>query len=325
MCFILYLKADGTPKRNIQLSDIVEQRIFRHNEIINTPKRARTKAVTVDCELNEMKTPTRNRRSSKNLNITNEPVTLTPTQKLKLIRSGNLTPTIVDRQAAGTTNSKSNLQLARESLHVSVVPKSLPCRETEFDNIYTFVEGKIQDQCGGCMYISGVPGTGKTATVSGVIRMLQHNATHGFLPEFEFIEINGMRLTEPRQAYVQIYKQLTGKTLSWEHAHSLLEKRFTTSAPRRITTVLLVDELDILCNRRQDVVYNLLDWPSKSSAQLVVITIANTMDLPERLLMGALFYLICGNIKLVCFSRVSFTQCNKFFVMEKWQQTAYRV
>lgn len=32
--------------------------------------------------------------------------------------------------------------------------------------------------------------------------------------------------------------------------------------------------------------YNLLDWPTKSTAQLVVITIANTMDLPERVLMG---------------------------------------
>lgn len=106
------------------------------------------------------------------------------------------------------------------------------------------------------------------------------------MPDFEFIEINGMRLTEPRQAYVQIYKQLSGKTLAWEQAHNLLEKRFTTPSPRRVTTVLLVDELDILCNRRQDVVYNLLDWPSKSSARLVVITIANTMDLPERLLMG---------------------------------------
>lgn len=95
-----------------------------------------------------------------------------------------------------------------------------------------------------------------------------------------------MRLTEPRQAYVQIYKQFSGKTLAWEQAHNLLEKRFITPAPRRVTTVLLVDELDILCNRRQDVVYNLLDWPSKSTAQLVVITIANTMDLPERLLMG---------------------------------------
>lgn len=45
-------------------------------------------------------------------------------------------------------------------------------------------------------------------------------------------------------------------------------------------------QLDMLCNRRQDVIYNLLDWPSHSGAKLLVITIANTMDLPERCLMG---------------------------------------
>lgn len=136
------------------------------------------------------------------------------------------------------------------------------------------------------MYISGVPGTGKTATVTEVIRTLKLKAEEEDIPEFEFIEINGMRLTEPRQAYVHIFRQLTGKTVSWEQAHAQLEKRFSTPQPRRLCTVLLVDELDILCNRRQDVVYNLLDWPTKSAARLVVVTIANTMDLPERLLMG---------------------------------------
>lgn len=136
------------------------------------------------------------------------------------------------------------------------------------------------------MYVSGVPGTGKTATVTEVIRALQQKAKAGRIPDFEFVEINGMKMTEPRQAYVHIYRQLTGKTMGWEQAHTLLEHRFTKQAAHRKTTVLLVDELDILCNRRQDVVYNILDWPTKMAARLVVVTIANTMDLPERLLMG---------------------------------------
>lgn len=56
---------------------------------------------------------------------------------------------------------------------------------------------------------------------------------------------------------------------------------------------MLVDELDILCTKRQDVVYNLLDWPTKAKTQLIVITIANTMDLPERCLWKFYdFYLI---------------------------------
>ncbi|XP_017145749.1 origin recognition complex subunit 1 [Drosophila miranda] len=295
--------AEGTPRRSIQLSNIVEQRVFKDNEIISTPKRGRKTKSTEDADADYsprsvQKTPTRARRISATAKSTVTPIRgtaatsasaapITPSQKLKKIRAGELSPSMQQRSGKPVDESrKSQLQLAREQLHVSVVPKSLPCREKEFENIYSFLEGKIQDQCGGCMYVSGVPGTGKTATVTGVIRTLQRLVSQDKLADFDFLEINGMRLTEPRQAYVQIYKQLTGKTVSWEHAHTLLEKRFTTPAPRRVTTVLLVDELDILCNRRQDVVYNLLDWPTKSAARLVVVTIANTMDLPERLLMG---------------------------------------
>ena len=49
------------------------------------------------------------------------------------------------------------------------------------------------------MYISGVPGTGKTATVHEVLRSIQE--ADDDLPEFTFVEINGMKLTEPAQAY----------------------------------------------------------------------------------------------------------------------------
>lgn len=54
------------------------------------------------------------------------------------------------------------------------------------------------------MYISGVPGTGKTATVHEVIHCLQQAAENDDLPSFQFVEINGMKLTDPHQAYVQI-------------------------------------------------------------------------------------------------------------------------
>lgn len=169
---------------------------------------------------------------------------------------------------------------------MSAVPKSLPCREKEFNTIESFIETKILDESSGCIYVSGVPGTGKTETVSKVIRTLQTKSQAGKLQNFQYVEINGMKITEPRQAYVQIYRQLIGKTYNWEQAHSLLEHRFSTFSTLRKTTVLLVDELDILCTRRQDVVYNILDWTTKEAARLVVVTIANTMDLPERFLMG---------------------------------------
>nr|XP_033503776.1 origin recognition complex subunit 1 isoform X2 [Epinephelus lanceolatus] len=178
------------------------------------------------------------------------------------------------------------LEEARTRLHVSSVPESLPCREQEFQDIYSFVESKIIDGTGGCMYISGVPGTGKTATVHEVMRCLQHAAEVDEIPPFHFIEINGMKMTDPHQAYVQILQKLTGQKATADHAAALLEKRFSNPAPRKETTVLLVDELDLLWTRKQNVMYNLFDWPTRRHARLVVLTIANTMDLPERIMIN---------------------------------------
>ncbi|CAG9768029.1 unnamed protein product [Ceutorhynchus assimilis] len=205
----------------------------------------------------------------------------TPKNPLKLLRDGVITPSMHSRSKIIPRDS-TPLMRARSQLHVSYVPTSLPCREKEYLDIYNFLRGKLDDSCGGCMYISGVPGTGKTATVTSVIESLLSDKK---VSKFSYVNINGMRLTEPRQSYVEIWKQLTGKMVPWVQAQSLLEERFTKKK-NQSTVVMLIDELDILCTKRQDVVYNLLDWPTKSKDQLIVITIANTMDLPERLLMS---------------------------------------
>ncbi|XP_033739227.1 uncharacterized protein LOC117326577 [Pecten maximus] len=194
------------------------------------------------------------------------------------------TPTIPGR-CKPLSSPTSILEEARARLHVSAVPDSLPCRDKEFDDIYSFVESKILDGTGGCMYISGVPGTGKTATVREVTRALQQACDDGELPYFKYIEINGMKLTEPRQAYVQILKQLTKQKATPDHAADLLNKQFTTRGPRKETILLLADELDLLWTRKQDVMYNIFDWPSHPHARLVVLAVANTMDLPERIMM----------------------------------------
>ncbi|CAG9860215.1 unnamed protein product [Phyllotreta striolata] len=205
----------------------------------------------------------------------------TPKNRARLIREGVITPSMQERSTKVEEN-KTPLMRAKSQLHLSYIVDSLPCREKEYSDVQNFIEGKLLDGCGGCMYISGVPGTGKTATVTSVIKSLQKNKK---IPRFDFISINGMALSEPRQSYVEILKQLRGKTHSWEQAQNILEDIFVKQ--KKIPPiVMLIDELDILCTKRQDVVYNLLDWPTKAKNQLIVITIANTMDLPERLLMS---------------------------------------
>ena len=56
------------------------------------------------------------------------------------------------------------------------------------------------------MYISGVPGTGKTATVFEVMKYLDQAKEEGDVPRFRFIELNGMRLTEPNQLFSSFLK-----------------------------------------------------------------------------------------------------------------------
>lgn len=151
---------------------------------------------------------------------------------------------VVPLRKVHETNDKSSMTpyaLARERLHVSAVPDSLPCREDEFMNIMGYIESAIHEATGTCVYISGVPGTGKTATVLEVIRHLQQQAEQDTIPKFDFVEINGMKLTDPNQAYSILWecmdrKEGKQKRYTASHALQLLEAKFSMQNSDQRTT-----------------------------------------------------------------------------------------
>ncbi|XP_065657069.1 origin recognition complex subunit 1 isoform X4 [Hydra vulgaris] len=210
----------------------------------------------------------------------------TPGSFKKVFKSQGLASTpLLSERSKPLLDAKTPLEKARKRLHVSAVPDCLPCRENEFESILSYVSSRLQEHSGGCMYISGVPGTGKTATVHEVIRRLKSDYSD-MVPCFKFIEINGMKLTNPNQAYSAILKLLTGQKATPDHAASLLEKKFCNPEPKKDHVVILVDELDLLWTRKQNVMYNLFDWPARQHSRLVILAVANTMDLPERVMMN---------------------------------------
>lgn len=71
----------------------------------------------------------------------------TPKVRVSL-KQGSLTPSLKMRTDI-LAKPVTPLQEIRTRLHVSAVPKSLPCREKEFNNIYTFLESKLMDKSGG--------------------------------------------------------------------------------------------------------------------------------------------------------------------------------
>ncbi|KAK9154976.1 hypothetical protein Sjap_002456 [Stephania japonica] len=202
---------------------------------------------------------------------------------------------------------QTDLERAKATLLLASLPKSLPCRNKEMEDITTFIKGAIcDDQClGRCLYIHGVPGTGKarineqylilcvslklqTMSVLSVMRNLRSEVDAGNIKPCCFIEINGLKLASPENIYRVIYEALSGHRVSWKKALQLLNERFsedsTIGKENTKPCVLLIDELDLLVTRNQSVLYNILDWPTKPHSKLIIIGIANTMDLPEKLL-----------------------------------------
>lgn len=79
--------------------------------------------------------------------------------------------------------------------------------------------------------------------------------------------------------------------------------------PRLHASVVLVDELDQLVTKKQEVIYNFFNWPNQPHSRLIVLAIANTMDLPERELSNKINSRLGSN-------RINFTPYDKNQLIE---------
>ena len=78
------------------------------------------------------------------------------------------------RKALPTKTPTDRLESAKSHLQLSWVPSHIPCRDEEHRQIEQYLRSSIQQKGNGSpLYISGMPGTGKTATVREVIADLQ--------------------------------------------------------------------------------------------------------------------------------------------------------
>nr|CAD7425385.1 unnamed protein product [Timema monikensis] len=167
-------------------------------------------------------------------------------------------------------------QHARQALHSSV-PTDLPGRQEQLAQLHEFLSSCLDQMVSGTLYVSGPPGTGKTACLVKIME----------LPEFKnfykMVYVNCTSMRSSSCVYARITQELRIKTSGKTEKDflSALEKYLATS--KKMILVVL-DEIDQLDSRKQSVLYTIFEWPSKPNSRLVLIGIANALDLTDRIL-----------------------------------------
>ncbi|XP_056324749.1 cell division control protein 6 homolog [Danio aesculapii] len=167
---------------------------------------------------------------------------------------------------------KSGFQSVKQALHTAV-PERLLSREAERAAIVSFLENHVVAEKPSSLYISGAPGTGKTACLNCVLQEQK-----ALLKGIQTVVINCMNLRSSHAIF-----PLLGERLGVPKGNSetRLEKFLTSSGP---TVLLVLDEMDQLDSKSQEVLYTIFEWPYLPRSRVSLIGIANALDLTDRIL-----------------------------------------
>lgn len=179
----------------------------------------------------------------------------------------------------------------------------LPCRKEEQDIIYNYIKKGLQTNGNyNSLYIAGMPGTGKTASVKTIINILESelkdskNKKNKDIIPFRKLFLSGIEFPNISNVFKVIYnfiftkqKQFTiNKYIQLLDTFFSERKKYNSSSalndPSNSHIVLIIDEIDILINYTQNLLYNIFNWTTYEYSKLIVISISNTLDLPNRLL-----------------------------------------
>lgn len=108
-------------------------------------------------------------------------------------------------------------------LNEYALPKDIPCRVEEKQTISEFIEEGLRKKGkSSTLYISGVPGTGKTATFMEVIK--EQQSING--KDLLFIHINSLHLSNAEEVYSLISKQMLSIEMAPNKACHVLDTFF---------------------------------------------------------------------------------------------------
>lgn len=153
----------------------------------------------------------------------------------------------------------------------NTVQTELLFRENETNEIRSFFEVHLKSKKSSSIYISGPPGVGKTATITSILDKLSNEFT------FQKLFLNGMSFTTTNAFYNRIFSELTDEISTSKDMVSLIVKELKRKGRKMV--ILVLDEIDILDDRHQEMLNTIFSLPKFKSAKVIIVGIANTLGL----------------------------------------------
>ena len=202
-------------------------------------------------------------------------VAVTPRHRL-IVAGRPLTPRTphtpgTPRHTALTVYNEARQVFARGS-----APTALFGRDAERSELQTFISTRTKSNKSGCIYVSGPPGTGKSAFVNDVSSTV---AANGGVQTGYINCMSVKNATDLYRTLLEEFVDITG-VVEGEEMDALRE----LFVQRKTPYVVTLDEVDHLLELDIDLFYNIFEWSLQDSSSLVLVGIANALDLTDRFL-----------------------------------------
>jgi cell division control protein 6 len=184
---------------------------------------------------------------------------------------------ISDNEQNMCSNEMSLFAKTKQLLSPSIVDYIIG-RDSECDRIKNLIESHLNDCKPMSLYISGPAGTGKTLSVNHVMNRLHQTI------QFKLININCMSFRNTNAIFNKIFKQFDNKKHSKQTDCLQSIKSLMTDKNSNQMIVLILDEIDQLESKSQEVLNNIFSWPQLANSKLILIGIANALDFTTRTL-----------------------------------------
>ncbi|KAK2594158.1 AAA ATPase [Conoideocrella luteorostrata] len=168
---------------------------------------------------------------------------------------------------------------ARQLFARGAEPGQLIGRESERRHLSKYLERCTSSSPNGCLYVSGAPGTGKSAMITEM--------TRGYLEEegINSAYINCMSIKSSKDLYTTLLTELgQDGNLTESEAISALQQAFCPKTDSTQVYLITLDEIDHILTMGLESLYRIFEWSLQKSSRLVLVGIANALDLTDRFL-----------------------------------------